>query len=53
MEANCHAPWFERLLAELNFELWVGDAAEIRAKRVRFGNYDQISEFLSCRLIRR
>ena len=27
--------WFERLVAELQFELWIGDAAEIRAKRVR------------------
>jgi transposase len=35
MEASGHARWFERLLAELNFELWIGDAAEIRAKRVR------------------
>jgi transposase len=35
MEASGHARWFERLLAELNFELRIGDAAEIRAKRVR------------------
>jgi transposase len=35
MEASGHARWFERLLAELNFELWIGDAAEIRARRVR------------------
>jgi transposase len=35
MEASGQARWFERLLAELNFELWLGDAAEIRAKRVR------------------
>ena len=35
IEATGHSRWFERLLAELNFELWVGDAAEIRAKRVR------------------
>jgi len=35
MEASGHAGWFERLLGELNFELWVGDAAVIRAKRVR------------------
>jgi transposase len=35
MEASGHARWFERLVAELNFELWIGDAAEIRAKRVR------------------
>jgi transposase len=35
MEASGHARWFERVLAELSFELWIGDAAEIRAKRVR------------------
>ena len=35
MEASGHARWFERLLAELQFELWIGDAAEIRTKRVR------------------
>jgi transposase len=35
MEATGHSRWFERLLAELNYELWVGDPAEIRAKRVR------------------
>ncbi len=32
MEASGHARWFERLLAELNFELWIGDAAEIRSE---------------------
>jgi hypothetical protein len=35
MEASGHARWFERLVAELQFELWIGDAAEIRTKRVR------------------
>src|SRR6476660_6319493 len=35
MEASGHARWFERLLAELSIELWIGDASEIRAKRVR------------------
>ena len=35
MEASGHARWFERLLVELTFELWIGDASEIRAKRVR------------------
>src|SRR5437867_11529917 len=35
MEAGGHARWFERLLSELQFELWIGDAAEIRTKRVR------------------
>ena len=35
MEASGHARWFERLLAELQVELWIGDAAAINAKRVR------------------
>jgi transposase len=35
MEASGQARWFERLLAELRMELWIGDAAEIRAQRVR------------------
>ena len=35
MEASGHARWLERLLAELQFELWMGDAAEIRRKRGR------------------
>ena len=35
MEATGYARWFERLLAELPFELWIGDPGEIRAKRVR------------------
>jgi len=35
MEASGHARWFERLLEELRFELWIGDASEIRARRVR------------------
>ena len=32
MEASGHARWFERLLAELQLELWIGDAAEIRSQ---------------------
>jgi len=35
MEATGHARWFERLLAELDFELWVGDPGRIRAKQVK------------------
>ena len=35
MEASGHARWFERLLSELQFGLWIGDASEIRTKRVR------------------
>ena len=29
MEATGYAQWFERMLARLGHELWVGDAAEI------------------------
>ena len=35
MEACGHYPWFERLMAELRFELWLGDASKIRAAEVR------------------
>ena len=35
IEATGHTRWFERLLAELSYELWVGDAARIRAADVR------------------
>jgi transposase len=35
MEASGQARWFERLLSELHFELWIGDAADIRTRRVR------------------
>src|SRR5438105_4773160 len=35
MEACGHYPWFERLLGELGMELWLGDAAKIRASVVR------------------
>jgi transposase len=35
VEATVRAQWFERVLARCGHELWVGDAAEIRAARVR------------------
>jgi len=35
IEATGCTQWFERLLAELGHELWVGDPAEIRARAVR------------------
>src|SRR6201998_4794430 len=35
MEACGHYPWFERLLAELGFELWLGGCWKIRAQEVR------------------
>ena len=35
IEATGCTQWFERMLAELGHELWVGDPAEIRARAVR------------------
>src|SRR6516225_8602420 len=34
MEATGHSRWFGRLLAELDFDQWIGDRAEIQATRV-------------------
>ena len=51
MEASGHARWFERLLAELQFELRVGDAAEIRSKRVRKQKTDRQDAQLILRLL--
>jgi transposase len=35
IEATGYTQWFERMLAELGHELWIGDPAEIRARAVR------------------
>jgi transposase len=35
IEATGYTQWFERLMADLGHELWVGDPAEIRARAVR------------------
>src|SRR5713101_4598762 len=35
IEASGHTRWFERLLAELGMELWIGHPAKIAAQRVR------------------
>jgi transposase len=51
MEASGHARWFERLLAELQFELWIGDAAEICTKRVRKQKTDRQDAQLILRLL--
>jgi transposase len=51
MEASGHARWFERLLAELNFELLIGDAAEIRTKRVRKQKTDRQDAQLILKLM--
>ena len=51
MEASGQARWFERLLAELQFELWIGDAAEIRTKRVRKQKTDRQDAQLILKLM--
>src|SRR5262245_29718043 len=43
--------WFERLLIELQMELWIGDAAEIRTKRVRKQKTDRQDAQLLLRLL--
>ena len=35
LEASGHTRWFERLLAELEMELWIGNPAKIAGQRVR------------------
>jgi len=51
MEASGHARWFERLLNGLQFELWIGDAAAVRAKRVRKQKTDRQDAQLLLRLL--
>jgi transposase len=51
MEASGHARWFERRLSDLRFELWIGDAAEIRTKRVRKQKTDRQDAQLLLRLM--
>jgi transposase len=52
MEATGYARWFERLLAELGFELWIGDPAEIKTKRVKKQKTDRNDARLLLRLMR-
>jgi len=50
MEATGYSRWFERLLAELGFELWMGNPAEIKAKRVKKQKTDRNDARLLLRL---
>jgi transposase len=52
MEATGYARWFERLLAELGIELWIGDPAEIAAQRVKKRKTDREDARLLLRLMR-
>jgi transposase len=51
IEATEHARWFERLMAELKFELWIGDPAKIKAARVRKQKTDRQDALLLLRLL--
>ena len=51
MEATGYSRWFERLLAELEFELWIGDPAEIKTKRVKKQKTDRKDAQLLLRLM--
>src|SRR5437899_4644157 len=51
MEATGYSRWFERLLAELGFEVWIGDPAEIKAKRVKTLKNDREDARLLRRLM--
>src|ERR1700682_4675480 len=53
MEATGYSRWFERLLAELGFEVWMGDPAEIKAKRVKKQKFDREDARLLLRLMRK
>jgi transposase len=51
MEATGYSRWFERLLAELGIEVWIGNAAEIKAKRVRKQKTDRNDAELVLKLL--
>src|SRR5215467_12124833 len=51
MESSGHSRWFERLLDELGFELWIGDPTEIRTKRVRKQKTDRQDAQLLLQLL--
>ena len=52
IEATFPAHWFERLMGELGLELWVGDAARIRASEVRYQKTDSRDAELLLDLLR-
>ena len=51
METTGYSRWFERLLAELGMELWIGDAAKIKTKRVRKQKTDRNDAQLLLQLL--
>src|ERR1700687_1663900 len=51
MEAGAPCQWFRRLLGECGHELWMGDAAQIRAAEVRKQNTDRRDAELILKLM--
>jgi transposase len=51
IEATGPIRWFERMLAELGHELWIGDSAKIRASEVRKQKTDQRDALLILDLL--
>jgi transposase len=51
LEASGQSQWFERLLAELGQELWIGDAAKIRASTERKQKTDRRDAQLLLQLL--
>ncbi len=51
IEATGPIHWFERLLAELGHELWIGDSAKIRAREVRKQKTDERDAALILELL--
>jgi transposase len=52
MEASGYSRWFERLLTELGFEVWIGHPAKIKAKRAKRQKFDREDDRLLLRLMR-
>src|SRR2546426_4881768 len=51
LEATGYSRWIERLLAELGMEVWIGDPAEIKTKRVKKQKTDRKDAQLLLKLI--
>jgi transposase len=51
VEATGYSRWFERLLAELGFEVWIGDPAEIRTRRAKKQKTDRKDAQLLLKLM--
>src|SRR5262250_3514208 len=51
METTGYSRWFERLLTELGFEVWIGDAAEIKTKRAKKQKTDRQDAQLLLKLL--